>query len=550
MPMFAARWPDFTLSLVEARNERELFEKLDELSEATAVNYKKLQTPLFITLNVNSKEELECDADPDAFDLSKSLLNDDSFYDITLTLKAGVSIKAHKAVLASRCPFFKQLFEGSPDTNSFALEDVHIDVFKVVKHFLYTNKLEVDKDLPFKTLLDILRYSYQVMHLPKLTELIAKKIRNKVSCYSLQVSMAQLCSAYRATENIEGIGELKETIKKHLLDSMRKDVEAEIKSEDENLYHELVVEVNRQEEKQKIQNSFQDLLSKGKGKNLVTDVQHFLEKNHHQDLISESINPFRIICLRYLEKSSTASFKKQCLGLFQILTEHNFNINMSGKRYVYHSALHATALSGCLDLVKTLVKAGASPLLSVDEAGSTLLHELHEKLTEAKCPNSALIARLAFDGFNLRQDSIKDIEKVFQWLMSHKGFRSITEVPHNKEEKEVKIGSKYVEDLTGDGLHVPFVLDEIEGDTECEFRNELDKFFHPCVSEIASSDLESWQKTKAMKQKITDAIRQDMREATWVLHRDPKSRKMVDADDADSDDDIDMSDLSDNDGMW
>ena len=163
---------------------------------------RKLKTPLFITLG-NCKEDLEP---------------------------------------GTRLAWQKQLHE-----------DVHADVFRLVKKFLYTIRLEVDEDLPFETLLKTLEYSHQNVRLPKLTELIANKVCNQVSWYSLNVSMAHLCSAHRVKKSMDDIDEMKKTTKEHLLNSLIEEAGAEIKSEYEKLYEEFMLEVNGKEEKTEIQ---------------------------------------------------------------------------------------------------------------------------------------------------------------------------------------------------------------------------------------------------------------------------------------------------------
>mmetsp|Transcript_19804 Transcript_19804/g.22117 ORF Transcript_19804/g.22117 Transcript_19804/m.22117 type:complete len:102 (+) Transcript_19804:383-688(+) len=99
-----------------------------------------------------------------------SLLNDELFSDITLILDDGVEIKAHKAVLASRCEVFKvmltsQMQEGQK--NSIEIKDTQSDVFKAIISFIYTDQAEFE-DLNMVVNLLIESSKYGLVRLKKI----------------------------------------------------------------------------------------------------------------------------------------------------------------------------------------------------------------------------------------------------------------------------------------------------------------------------------------------------------------------------------------------
>ena len=101
MPIYAARWPDFTLSLVEARDERGLKTQLSELDgsgmDATGLVYKRLQKPLFLTLKVDYKEKKN-----KAFNLGELLHQSNKFCDITFSIH-GKEIVSQSRVSITLC---------------------------------------------------------------------------------------------------------------------------------------------------------------------------------------------------------------------------------------------------------------------------------------------------------------------------------------------------------------------------------------------------------------------------------------------------------------
>ena len=91
MPIYAARWPDLSLSLLEAETKDDLFWMLDETANPMAVCFKKLSKPLHINLKSavhieKEKEKANCTKTQNHLltleEKMKKLLIDDEFSDL------------------------------------------------------------------------------------------------------------------------------------------------------------------------------------------------------------------------------------------------------------------------------------------------------------------------------------------------------------------------------------------------------------------------------------------------------------------------------------
>lgn len=74
--------------------------------------------------------------------------NDDSFKDVSFKTQDGVVIRAHRAILSQRCPFFNRMFlsglRESQDTNEvIQIPNMTSRIFNLVLIYLYTEKFSI-----------------------------------------------------------------------------------------------------------------------------------------------------------------------------------------------------------------------------------------------------------------------------------------------------------------------------------------------------------------------------------------------------------------------
>ncbi len=97
----------------------------------------------------------------ESFELGSILSEDHDFCDVTFVI-GDEEIKCRKVVIGSRNKYFKTLMRWS-ETDRIVLEDEEMDVFTVVKEFLYLNSSNKLKLIPDpKVLFDILVYSKKI----------------------------------------------------------------------------------------------------------------------------------------------------------------------------------------------------------------------------------------------------------------------------------------------------------------------------------------------------------------------------------------------------
>jgi hypothetical protein len=102
-----------------------------------------------------------------------------SFSDVEFLFDCGSTLKAHRIILATRCNYFKMMFQGGfkeSNLDMIPIRYVRYDVFYVILYYIYTGKL---MDLNDENAYSILRDSYKhsdLMSLNTLKRLIAKDI--------------------------------------------------------------------------------------------------------------------------------------------------------------------------------------------------------------------------------------------------------------------------------------------------------------------------------------------------------------------------------------
>lgn len=75
-----------------------------------------------------------------------NLMTDGSFSDVSFILEDGSVIKAHKAILASRCEVFKSMLtsamkEGTKD--EIEIKDTNAEVFRNIISYIYTDEVDL-----------------------------------------------------------------------------------------------------------------------------------------------------------------------------------------------------------------------------------------------------------------------------------------------------------------------------------------------------------------------------------------------------------------------
>ena len=100
----------------------------------------------------------------------KKLINDELFSDITLVLDDGERIKAHKAILASRCDVFRSMLTSNMQESQkeeIEIKDTNSEVFKAIISFIYTDQVEFN-DLTMVVNLLIEACKYGLVRLKKI----------------------------------------------------------------------------------------------------------------------------------------------------------------------------------------------------------------------------------------------------------------------------------------------------------------------------------------------------------------------------------------------
>lgn len=123
-------------------------------------------------------EEISNDFEGSSSDVVEYFLNE-SFSDIEFVFDCGSTLKAHRIILATRCNYFKMMFQGGfkeSNLDKVPIRYVRYDVFYAILHYIYTGKL---MDLKDENAYSVLRDSYKhsdLMGLTSLKRLIAKSV--------------------------------------------------------------------------------------------------------------------------------------------------------------------------------------------------------------------------------------------------------------------------------------------------------------------------------------------------------------------------------------
>lgn len=138
----------------------------------------------------------------------KSLLNDELFSDVTFVCEDGVKIKAHKAILASRCEVFRNMLTSGmiESRNNDTQDDEHgsrvikitdtpSSTFKSIINYIYTDQPEFE-DLQMVVNSLIVSDKYALVRLKKMCEWELSKVINQDNV----IDLLHLSDVYNANE--------------------------------------------------------------------------------------------------------------------------------------------------------------------------------------------------------------------------------------------------------------------------------------------------------------------------------------------------------------
>ena len=184
MPIYIVRWADLTLSIVEAANRKKLFELLDEIADPTDVRFKELSNPLFLSLKpslpVEKSKDNKRTPENAMMEKMRKMMNDETNSDLKVRI-GDAKISCHRCILATN-EYFSALMNSKmsemDSINEMKLCGVGVEVFQVVKEYLYLSHFKwTGKEEP-QFLFDLLQYC----HLIQLKDLLLE-VEDKVFHY-------------------------------------------------------------------------------------------------------------------------------------------------------------------------------------------------------------------------------------------------------------------------------------------------------------------------------------------------------------------------------
>lgn len=70
----------------------------------------------------------------------KKLLTSDKFRDFTIKINED-ELKVHKFILIARSPTIAEMIENNPEADSLVLQDIEVDVFKLILDYIYNDTM-------------------------------------------------------------------------------------------------------------------------------------------------------------------------------------------------------------------------------------------------------------------------------------------------------------------------------------------------------------------------------------------------------------------------
>jgi hypothetical protein len=129
----------------------------------------------------NFSHDLDMEIDDTILDDIASLFDNREYSDLTLLVESN-TIYVNRAILAVRCPYFKQvLYSKFPEEipkRVIKIRDEKFDVFYLFIKFLYTGK--ISKDVDIKKLVDLMMYG-EKYEVPRLKDFCCNLIMNSLT---------------------------------------------------------------------------------------------------------------------------------------------------------------------------------------------------------------------------------------------------------------------------------------------------------------------------------------------------------------------------------
>eukprot|EP00111_Clytia_hemisphaerica_P018952 TCONS_00056045-protein len=564
MPIYAVRWADFTLSLIEASNRNDLFWKIDDISDPTSVTFQELENSLYINLKCKSKviidgEEEQKKDDDDGVPLEKlrTLMEDKDFCDLEIVIGKNI-VLCHKVILG-QSEYFKRLIQSSltkMEGRKILLKDVSLEVFSAVREFLYLGKLdwtsERKSDIIF--MLELLKYS----HMTQLNDLL-KAVETKILNYFKEkgwdyawgndekLNLSEIVTGINVSESLN-LTKLQEQLVSFLSNKVtkRKDSNENGKEKRDFLKELRLIETKLADYFQEklddaemvgsASTSFLNVFKDLKSKSFIQDLNNEAGKLKENNMIEKiDFCPYHCIVSNLSDIGNPSKrLVTKCCSAIKTLGGFGFHLDKKGMKFgsvpglvepmptCYHSkALQLAATLGQLELVKELVEIGADPLERVYPNGMTLIHLLDETIRNNEC-NAGKYSSFLDKKLPKLKVSSKKMGSVLEYLLEHTGHSDVATVPFDVKSKTVN--QEYVEELMGraefGNLSVPFTLDRCQGHCDSTFSEELALLMHPRASEVVKDiDEENYPEdpTELRKEVASGALR-DYQEATRAFH--------------------------------
>ena len=581
MPIFLARWPDFTISIVEAKNKSELFWRLEEIAEPKCVNYKKLQTPLSLTLKSSIDIEKNKNAPKNStvntlLESMKNFMLDTEFCDMTVCI-GDSEIKCHKAVLARNEYFRAMLKSKFKETREgcMHLSDVKIEVFKVVLEYLYTCVLDLNQKSVY-FLYSLLKYCHMI-GLNGVIADIVERIKSHLGYINNEEKAKELLEGIRLSA-VLNLNDLNDFLTKEIMNRMQQEYEMKaIKKNNVNFNLFDLVKNNNAELAEKFENdvkvkissdTFLDIVKNIQSPTYLLDIKEAAEKIEQQGMVtSMEGSPYCTIVEEVRKEEKNISLVEKCCKAIHVLSELGFPVDKESQsrerveslvprpsymcnpfKTIKGSALYYSAYHGVLPLAKTLLEVGASPLHEVNKSGRTIMHVIDREIRDAMGPPGILSDERNFPGglFGgmavLRQEKPKsssDIEKmknVLKIMLQSAGFKDISEVPYIPKDNNVdpEYIKKLLSQFEGEDIYpdISFKVEDPEGSAACDSSREFICMLHPRVCDLTVDEYVEEDDEEAgyikyrrtVDELVKTAAFEDLQDAKRCLHPDKKSK--------------------------
>jgi hypothetical protein len=159
LPLWLVRWGDGSGALVSAHDESDLIDTLDNVDNHSGYSWKPYAGPVYIPFRfkgkavqrrgyrkIDTKAKLLRDHSS-CFENNRTIETcsgasdsnvDGQFFDFSLSVQDGRTVKIHRGILAARSKRFKQMFLQSRGASNLELQSIDFPVLVRLVEFLYT----------------------------------------------------------------------------------------------------------------------------------------------------------------------------------------------------------------------------------------------------------------------------------------------------------------------------------------------------------------------------------------------------------------------------